>query len=134
MGSSVSGSRGVCLQPVWRKGMTMTIGAVSTIILVVCRKLIPLVTYSSILGGIAPLSRVGLLRKVFVCLCAEPSDPEWRVECAFGLLGHRMSGRNLLEHLIIQGSDFPLVYSTKIPTHDPGKAGEFRDVEPRPMG
>src|SRR6516162_369770 len=44
MGSSVSGSRGARLQPVWRKGMTMTIGAVSTIILVVCKKLTPLVT------------------------------------------------------------------------------------------
>src|SRR5215510_6295072 len=46
MGSSVSGSRGARLQPVWRKGMTMTTGAVSTIILVVCRKLTPLVIYS----------------------------------------------------------------------------------------
>src|SRR5215471_15182965 len=45
MGSSVSGSRGARLQPVWRKGMTMTIGAVSTIILVVCKKLTPLVMY-----------------------------------------------------------------------------------------
>src|SRR5262249_14428003 len=44
MGSSVSGSRGARLQPVWRKGMTMTIGAVSTIILVVCKKLTPLVS------------------------------------------------------------------------------------------
>src|SRR5262249_34119349 len=46
MGSSVSGSRGARWQPVWRKGMTMTIGAVSTIILVVCKKLTPLVTTS----------------------------------------------------------------------------------------
>ena len=40
----------------------------------------------------------------------------------------------MFEHLIIQGSGFPLVYGTEIPTHDPGKAGEFRDVKPRPMG
>jgi hypothetical protein len=44
-----------------------------------------------------------------------------------------MSGGNLLEHLIIQGSGFPLTNGTEIPTHDPGKAGEFRDVEPCPM-
>ena len=33
-----------------------------------------------ILYGIAPLSRVGLLCQSFFCPCAEPSDPEWRVE------------------------------------------------------
>ena len=44
-----------------------------------------------------------------------------------------MSGGDLFEHLIIEGSGVPLVYGTKIPTHDPGKAGEFRDVKPRPM-
>src|SRR4029453_10582177 len=40
---------------------------------------------------------------------------------------------DLLEHLIIQDSGFPLVYGTEIPTHDPNKADEFRDVEPCPM-
>ena len=42
-------------------------------------------------------------------------------------------GSNLFEHQIIQGSGVPLAYGTEIPTHDPGKAGEFRDVKPRPM-
>ena len=45
-----------------------------------------------------------------------------------------MSWSNVFEHLIIQGSSVSLTDGTKIPTHDPGKAGEFRDVEPRPMG
>src|SRR5712691_8666138 len=45
-----------------------------------------------------------------------------------------MSGGNMFEHLIIQRSGFPLTDGTEIPTHDPGKAGEFRDVEPCPMG
>src|SRR5262245_2272786 len=44
MDSSVSGSRGARLRPVWRKGMTMTIGPVSTITLLVCKRLTPLVT------------------------------------------------------------------------------------------
>src|SRR5437879_13099379 len=44
-----------------------------------------------------------------------------------------MSGSNVFEHLIIQGSGIPLTDGTKIPTHDPGKAGEFLDVEPCPM-
>src|SRR5262245_49036768 len=44
MGSSVPGSKGARLRPVWRKGMTMTIGPVRTIILVVCKKLTPLVS------------------------------------------------------------------------------------------
>ena len=50
------------------------------------------------------------------------------------MLRHGMTRSDVREHLIIQGSGFPLVYGTKIPTHDPGKAGEFRDVKPRPMG
>src|SRR4029453_13439490 len=50
-----------------------------------------------------------------------------------GVFGHRMSGSNLFEHLIIQDSGFPLTDGTKIPTHDPGKAGEFGDMKPRPM-
>ena len=45
-----------------------------------------------------------------------------------------MSGSNLFEHPIIQDSDFSLTYGTEIPTHDPGKAGEFGDMKPRPMG
>src|SRR5262252_4813361 len=45
-------------------------------------------TYYSILCGITPLRRVGFLRKPFCCPCLEPSGPEWRVECAFGLLRH----------------------------------------------
>jgi len=45
-----------------------------------------------------------------------------------------MSGSNVFEHLIIQGSRFPLAYGTAIPAHDPGKAGEFGDMKPRPMG
>ena len=45
-----------------------------------------------------------------------------------------MTRSDLREHLIIQGSGFPLVYGTEIPTHDPGKADEFRNVEPCPMG
>ena len=40
----------------------------------------------------------------------------------------------MFEHLIIQGSGFPLTDGTKIPTHDPRKAGEFRDMKPLPMG
>src|SRR2546422_3646997 len=44
-----------------------------------------------------------------------------------------MSGRNVLAHLIIQGSGFALIYGTKIAKHDPGKVGKFRDVEPCPM-
>ena len=40
----------------------------------------------------------------------------------------------MLEHLIIQGSSFPLTDGTKIPTHDPGKAGEFGDMKSLPMG
>src|SRR5215813_2693489 len=43
MDSSVPGSRGARLRPVWRKGMTMTIGPLRTIILVVCKKLTSLV-------------------------------------------------------------------------------------------
>ena len=91
-------------------------------------------TYDSILWGIAPLSRVGLLRQVFVCPCAEPSDPERWVKSPLGVFGHRMSRRNLFEHLIIQDSGVPLTDSTKISTHDPDKAGEFGDMKPRPMG
>ena len=45
-----------------------------------------------------------------------------------------MSGSNLFEHLIIQGSRFPLADGTAIPTHDPGKAGKFGKMKPRPMG
>jgi len=45
-----------------------------------------------------------------------------------------MSGRDLLQHLIIQGSGFPLVYGTEIATHDPGKAGKFGEMKPCPMG
>jgi hypothetical protein len=45
-----------------------------------------------------------------------------------------MSGSNLFEHPIIQGSGFPLAYGTEIPTHDPGKAGKFGDMKPLPMG
>jgi hypothetical protein len=37
-------------------------------------------TSCSILGGLAPLWRVGLLRKPLCCPCAKPSDPEWRVK------------------------------------------------------
>src|SRR6266581_8855327 len=44
-----------------------------------------------------------------------------------------MSGSNMFEHLIIQGSGFQLAYGTEIPTHDPGKAGKFGDMKPRPM-
>jgi len=50
------------------------------------------------------------------------------------VLGHRMSGGNLLKHLIIQGSSFPLPDGTAIATHDPGKAGAFGDMKPCPMG
>ena len=39
----------------------------------------------------------------------------------------------MLEHLIIQGSGFPLTDGTKIPTHDPGKAGKFGEMKPLPM-
>jgi hypothetical protein len=45
-----------------------------------------------------------------------------------------MSGGNLFEHPIIQRSGFSLTDGTKIATHNPSKAGEFRDVEPCPMG
>src|SRR2546429_9946567 len=45
-----------------------------------------------------------------------------------------MTGDRMPEHLEIPGRGFPLTDGTKIPTHDPRKAGEFRDVEPRPMG
>ncbi len=45
-----------------------------------------------------------------------------------------MTRSNLFEHLIIQGSGVPLTDGTKIPTHDPGKAGEFGDMKPLPMG
>src|SRR5262245_63144959 len=44
-----------------------------------------------------------------------------------------MTRSHVFEHQIIQGSGVPLAYGTEIPTHDPGKAGEFRDVKPRPM-
>src|SRR4029450_10396293 len=44
-----------------------------------------------------------------------------------------MSGGNLFEHPIIQRSGFSLTDGTKIATHDPGKVGKFRDVEPCPM-
>ena len=39
----------------------------------------------------------------------------------------------MLEHLIIQDRGFLLADGTKIPTHDPSKAGEFRKMKPRPM-
>src|SRR5216117_3593596 len=45
-----------------------------------------------------------------------------------------MTRSDVLEHLIIQGSGFPLTNGTAIPTHDPGKVDKFRDVEPCPMG
>src|SRR5262249_30426242 len=67
------------------------------------------------------------------CPCAEPSDPEWWVQSMLGVLGHRMAGRNVLQHLIIQGSGLPLTDGTKIATHDPGKTGQFGDMKPRPM-
>src|SRR5256886_11706366 len=44
-----------------------------------------------------------------------------------------MSGRNVFEYLVIQGSGFSLTDGTKIPTHDPSKAGEFRKMKPRTM-
>jgi len=37
-------------------------------------------TSCSILGGIAPWWRVGVLKKPFFCPCAEPSNPERWVE------------------------------------------------------
>src|SRR5262249_8158826 len=91
-------------------------------------------TYNSILCGITPLSRVGLLRKPFFCPCSEPSDPEGWVEGTLGVLGHRMSGSNLFEHLIIEGSGFPLTDGTEITTHNPSKPREFGDMKPLPMG
>jgi hypothetical protein len=45
-----------------------------------------------------------------------------------------MSGGNLFEHLIIEDSGFSLTDGTEIATHDPGKADEFRNVEPCPLG
>src|SRR5262249_44073315 len=90
-------------------------------------------TYSSILCGITPLRRVGWLRKPFRCPCAEPSVPEGWVEDTFGVLGHRMSGGNLFEHLIIEDSSFSLTDGTEIATHDPNKVGKFRHVKPCPM-
>src|SRR5437667_12688051 len=44
-----------------------------------------------------------------------------------------MTRSDVLQPLIIQGSGFPLAYGTEIPTHDPGKAGKFGDMKPRPM-
>src|SRR5712691_6732856 len=44
-----------------------------------------------------------------------------------------MTRSDMLEHLIIQGSSVPLTDGTKIPTQDPGKAGQFGDMKPRPM-
>jgi len=44
MGSSVSSSKDARLQPVWRKGMTMTRGPVSTTRLLDCKKLTPLIS------------------------------------------------------------------------------------------
>ena len=49
------------------------------------------------------------------------------------MLGHRISRRNLFEHLIIEDSRVLLANSTKIPTHDPGKPREFGDMKPLPM-
>jgi hypothetical protein len=37
------------------------------------------------------------------------------------------------EHPIRQDSGVPLTAGTAIPTHDPGKAGAFGDMKPRPM-
>src|SRR5262249_35346921 len=83
--------------------------------------------------GLAPSCRVGFLRKSD-CPFPQDSDPERWAEGAFGVLGHRMSGCNLLEHPIIQRSGFLLANGTEIPTHDPGKVDEFRKMEPCPMG
>jgi hypothetical protein len=44
-----------------------------------------------------------------------------------------MTRGNLFEHLIIQGSGFPLTDGTKISTHNPSKAGEFGDMKPCAM-
>src|SRR5215831_8380401 len=74
-----------------------------------------------------------MLPQPVVCPCAEPSGPEWRVKSTLGVLGQGMTRSHLFEHLIIQGSGFPLIYGTKIPTHDPGKVSKFRKVEPCPM-
>ena len=83
---------------------------------------------------IASFCTVGLRSQPFFGPFPQDSDPEWWGEGTLGVLGHRMSGRNLLEHLIIQGSSVPLTDGTKIPTHDPGKAGKFGDMKPLPMG
>src|SRR6266852_4286011 len=52
MGSSVHG-RVSRFGPAWRKGMTITIRSVSTIVLLVCKRLIPWVSTQSHSAGIA---------------------------------------------------------------------------------
>src|SRR4029453_11809933 len=59
--------------------------------------------------------------------------PKGGGEGTLGVLGHRMTRSDLLEHPIIQRSGFSLTDGTEIATHDPGKVGKFRDVEPCPM-
>src|SRR2546429_8644542 len=44
-----------------------------------------------------------------------------------------MTRSDVREHPIIQDSGVPLTDGTEIQTHDPGKAGEFGDMKPRPM-
>src|SRR6266851_5819564 len=75
MGSSVHG-RVSRFRPAWRKGMTITIRSVSTIVLLVCKRLTPWVKYGGVLrwAGLADAPFFDL-HQCDTAACATPLEP-----------------------------------------------------------